>query len=306
MTPPVTNAKGAIACALGAMAVFGFIDNLMRIGTDTGGLWQFHVLRSLLALFLIALAARLWRVGLRPKSPKWVGLRTVMTTGSMVIYFGCLGALPIAQAVAGLFTAPLFTVLITMIVLREPIGARRISAVMLGFLGILLVLRPDTEGISPATVFPLMAGALYAVGNIITRRHLAEEETLTLLAAFFGCMMLVGIGGVIFAGAFIAEVPAGADGFLYRGWVTPDAGFLALIIIQGVGSVVGVGLAVRAYQLADPSYVSVFENAMIFFATLWAFILWREVPDAMVLAGLGCIVAAGVIISVRTRRVAVA
>lgn len=305
MTSPVSNHSAAVACALSAMAVFGLIDNLMRIGTATGGLWQFHLLRSVLALLLLWAAAMAWGIALWPKRPRWVGLRSIMTTTAMVIYFGCLGVLPIEQAVAGLFTAPLFTVLITMVVLREPIGARRIAAVLLGFLGILLVLRPDAQGSGAATVFPLLAGATYAVGNIITRRECAQEETLSLLAGFFGCMMCVGAVGLLMVGVFVTEAPAGADGFLYRGWVTPQGGFLWLILIQGIGSAIGVGLSIRAYQLADPSTIAVFENAMILFATIWAFVLWGEVPGAVTLLGLACIVAAGIVISVRSRALAV-
>ncbi|MEL6572345.1 MAG: DMT family transporter [Pseudomonadota bacterium] len=291
----------AVICSILAMAVFGLVDNFIGLAAETASLWQFHFLRSALALILLLGLARLmgWRLGVH--QPRAVMLRTFFAGAAMVIYFGCLGYMPIAQAVAGLFTAPLFVVIFSAAIWKERIGPRRISAVMLGFVGILLVLRPDASGIGPLSVMPLVAGAMHALGTITTRRWCADESTFALLGAFFFVMLLVGAMGMVVVGAMVTTPPVGADGFVFRGWTPLNQVFVLVVVAQSVGSLIGVGLIIRSYQLAEPSFIAVFENTMIVFATVWAFFLWGEWPDGWALWGIGLIILAGSIIALRTR-----
>ena len=208
--------------------------------------------------------------------------------------------LPISQAGAGLFTAPLFVVIFSVIIFRETVGPRRSFAVALGFAGILLVLRPDAQGLGWVTFFPILSGAFHAIGIIMTRKWCEEEGTLTLLAAFFGFMMIAGCVGLLVVGAIFTDVPAGPDGFVFRGWVPFAGTFMIIVLVQGVGSLIGVGLIIKAYQMAESSFIAVFENAMIVAATLWAIILWKEVPDMIGVLGLACIIISGIIISIRS------
>lgn len=300
METPVNRPILAAVLALLAMGLFGLIDNYMRLAADTGSLWQFHLLRSVIALVLLGIVAAVMRISLRPKRPRNVLARSLLNGFAMVIYFGCLGFMPIAQVVAGLFTAPIFVVLFSVIFFGEKVASRRIIAVILGFVGIVLALRPDAADFGAVTLLPVLAGATYAMGNIATRRWCGGEGTLVMLASFFSVMLSFGAIGVALIAVLQPDVPAGPDGFVIRGWVTPDPVFAAIIVVQGVGSLIGVGLSIRAYQLADASFVAVFENTLLVFATVWAVILWGEVPDTLGLVGLACIAAAGVIIAIRS------
>lgn len=290
----------AAGLVVGAMALFGLIDNFVRLAAADGGLWQFHLLRSVVALIVLVPMAAMMGVSLRPKRPGAVLARSVLNSVAMVIYFGCLGFMPIAQVVAGLFTAPIFVVLFSVLFFGQTVGPRRIVAVVIGFGGAVLALRPEVGSVTLWTAVPVLAGAVYALGNIATRRWCEGEGTLTLLGAFFACMMVWGALGVLALTLFPVPVPEGGDGFITRGWVWPDGIFGIMIVVQGLGSLVGVGMTIRAYQMADATYVSVFENLLLVFATLWAAILWAEIPDAVALTGLAMIVTAGVIIALRS------
>ena len=289
----------AIVLVICAMALFGLIDNFIRLAAQTGGLWEFHFLRSVVALTILAVAARVMRVRLRPHSPRRVIGRSLLNTVAMVIYFGCLGLMPIAQVVAGLYTAPLFVVIFSLVFWGERVGPRRITAVLIGFAGIVMVIRPDQSGLTALSLLPVLSGAAYALGNMVTRRWCAAEGTLTLLGGFFGCMMIVGAVGCIVIAVMQPGVADGADGFITRGWVWPAGLFGLMVVVQGVGSLIGVGLSIRAYQLADATLVAVFENTLLAFATLWAFMLWGEWPDAVGLLGLALIALAGIVIAIR-------
>lgn len=289
----------AALLVLGSMALFGLIDNFMRLAAETGGLWQFHFLRAVAALAILVPLALVLGKPLRPRLPGRVLLRSGLNSFAMVIYFGCLGFMPIAQVVAGLFTAPIFVVLFSALFFGERVSARRLLAVALGFLGILLALRPEAGDLSLLSVVPVLAGAFYGLGNLVTRRWLGAEGTLTLLAWFFGMMLLWGGLGCILIALWPQPVAPGAAGWATRGWVAPEGVFLAMILVQAVGSIIGVGLSIRAYQLADATMVAVFENTLLVFATIWAIILWGEVPDAVTLAGLALIALAGVLIALQ-------
>jgi drug/metabolite transporter (DMT)-like permease len=79
--------------------------------------------------------------------------------------------------------------------------------------------------------------------------------------------------------------------------VAPEGAFGAIILVQGVGSLLGVGMIVRAYQMADAAVVAVLENTLLVFATLWAVVLWDEVPAPAEALGLVLVVAAGVLVA---------
>lgn len=294
------NTRLAIICSLSAMMLFGLIDNFIRMIAATGSLWQFHMIRSVVALTVLVMVARWFGIALGAKHTGRVASRTFFAAVAMVIYFGCLGVMPVAQAVAGLFTAPIFVVIFSALFFGEKVGIRRVMAALLGFVGIIFVLRPDAQGVGVLTFLPVLAGAFYAMGNLLTRRWCSEEGTLTLLGAFFLAMLLTGTAGTVLVNALVVDVPDGDIGFVFRGWVPFEGIFMIMTLVQGIGSLLGIGLMIRSYQLAEASFIGVFENAMIVFATLWAAILWAEYPDALALVGIACIVASGIIISIRT------
>lgn len=298
----MSNRAQAVGLVLVAMGLFGLIDNFMRLAAADGGLWQYHLLRSIVALaVLIPLAAAL-RISLRPLNPRLVLGRTMLNSSAMVIYFGCLGFMPIAQVVAGLFTAPLWTVIFTVGLFGEKVALRQMLAVILGFAGIVIALHPAAGELTIWTLLPILSGAFYGLGNIVTRRWCGAEGTLTLLGAFFAMLGLVGAVGLLALWVWPLPVLPGADGFITRGWVNPTSTFWIVVVVQALGSLLGVGLSIRAYQIAPPTFVSVFENTLLVFATVWAVILWQEWPDALGLSGLAMIAVAGVIIALPDRR----
>ncbi len=290
----------AAVLVLMAMTLFGLIDNFMRLAAESGGLWQFHLLRAVVALVLLVIVAWMFGISLRARRPGRVLARSALNSTAMVIYFGCLGFMPIAQAVAGLFTAPIFVVIFSVLFFGEKVGPRRILAVGIGFAGIILALRPEAGDLTIWSVVPVLAGAFYGLGNLVTRKWCAGEGTLTLLGGFFAMMGLSGAIGVVALALWPLPVAPGGDGFITRGWVATEGIFLTMILVQGVGSLLGVGLVIRAYQLADPTMVAVFENTLLLSATLWAVLLWGEVPDALGILGLTLVGAAGVLIALRS------
>jgi drug/metabolite transporter (DMT)-like permease len=222
----------------------------------------------------------------------------------MVFYFGALAFLPVAQAVAGLFTAPLFVLAISVVWLRVRPRAEVVAAVLIGLVGSLMVLRPDPSALRPALLLPIAGAAFYALSALATRRICAGESALSLLAGFFVAMLGFSVIGALATAGNAA--PPGPDGFLARGWVAPSAQVLALTAVQAVASVICVGMITRAYILAEAPQVAVFEYSLLIFAAIWGFLLYDERIDAVGVLGMALILASGALLFRAERRAATA
>lgn len=276
------------------MALLGLSDNLVILVADDTGLWQFHFIRSALALPLILIVAAAYQRRLRPVRPVAVVLRSFFVSLSMVFYFGALAFLPVAQTAAGLFTAPIWVLLIAFAGLGQRVSALNVLAVIVGFGGVIAVLQPDFAAFTPALVMPIAAGMVYAIGAIATRRYCAQENTLTLLTGFFVAILIWGAIGVIALAVWQPAVPAGAEGFLLRGWVPMTAELWGLIAVQSLAAVIGVGLITRGYLLAEAAFVSVFEYTLLIFGAVWGWLLWGQALNALAFAGIALIILSGI------------
>lgn len=277
------------------MTLIGWIDNYVALIAAHGGLWQFHATRAVFALPLIVLIALAAGARLRPVRTGAVVLRTLALATSMLFYFGSLALMPIAVVGAGLFTAPIFVQLISVVFFGVRLGRWRILAVAVGFAGVLTVLRPWEGGLSAMAFLPIIAGFLYALAGVLTRHTCAGESTWTLLFGFFlalGAMGAVGLG----------LRPAGmGETFFHTGWVSPDTTFLFWTAMQAVVSIAGVGLITRGYQIAEPTYVTVFEYWFLVSATFFAWAIWGDTLDAPTVLGIAMIAGAGITIVLRSR-----
>ena len=302
MTAAADRTLAAAAAILGYAIIIGFTDNFVRVIAADAGLWQFHALRGVMAMAILGVAARPLGLRLAPRNLRAVAGRSLIHGCAMLIYFGCLAFLPVATVAAGLFTAPIFVLLISRFAFGHPVGPYRIAAVLIGFLGVILVLGPASgERIGAATVLPVAAGALYALGNLATREWCAGETAETLLAGFFVTLGLFGLIGVIGLALWPVPVPEGAAGFVLRGATVPTGRFLIWTFVQAAGSLIGVGLMIRAYQIAAASRVAIFEYVILPASALWSYLLWAELVSPRAALGMGLIFLAGLIIVLRRR-----
>ena len=289
-----------------AMSIIGFADNLVQVIAEDIGLWQFHLLRTLMALPVMAVFSKLAGAGLWPRRWWPVLLRTGLLTTSMLLYFASLPMMPIAQAAAGLFTSPIFVLIFSVVFFRLRIGIWRIAAVLLGFAGVLIILRPDAPGFDPLLLMPVVAGAFYAMSTIATRQWCADEGTTSLLMVSF---MALGLAGL--AGSLVLAVLPAPDALLARAefffapWAAPSLPVWGLIAVQALVSLIAVAALTRGYQSAETSYVTVFEYSFLIMASFWAWILWGAIPQASDVIGIATIIAAGTIIALRSGRVSV-
>lgn len=294
MTQQIAPTRAALSILAG-MAILGLSDNFLLNITDNGSLWQFHLLRSVMALCIVLVVALLGGGVIRPKRPWAVAARSAIQGLSMLIYFGCLAILPVGLVVAGFFTSPLFVALIAAVFQGKRITSVHGFAIILGFVGALSVIRPDPTNFEWVVFLPIVAGLFYAIGAVATRAWCEGESTLSLTVGFFLILALLGaVGCLIFPG-----IGAGADGFAVRGWMPLNVELLFWIAVQAVATLIGITFLFRGYQIGEASSVAVFEFSLLIFVSVWAWYLWGQAVTPLAFLGMFLIILSGVVIAVR-------
>jgi drug/metabolite transporter (DMT)-like permease len=297
---PQTRPMAAALSMVTAMCIIGAIDIYVVVIAQTISVWQFFVVRMVLMLPMVVLASALGFGTLRVRNAKAVVLRSLLIALGMVCYFGALAFMPIAMALAGLFTSPIFVLLFTAYGLGQRIGPWRILAVAIGFAGILVVLGPSGTALGWIIALPILGGVLYAVGVVATRAFCAGESTLALLLGIF--LAQGALSGLVLGVLTVLQPDMGTGGmaFLTRGWVWPMTDALPLVMLQAVGAFFGVGLLNRAYQLGEASHVAVFEYSIMIFGPFFGWVLLSQPITALEGVGIVLIASAGIIIALRS------
>jgi S-adenosylmethionine uptake transporter len=286
-----------IAFILVGASVFPVQDVLIKSLSGDYAVLQIVFVRSFVALGLFAWL--LWRErdsATYPIQQPWLHvIRGLLGLLSFTTYYMALAALPLATVTSVAFAAPLFVTVLSALVLGEPVDRRGWTAVMLGFVGVLVVLRPGAAAFEPAALLAVLSALCYAISQTITR-HLGRTAsgativfTATLVAA-----VVAATSGVAATGGGRGAGLHPSLAFLVRGWVLPPWGALGRMALCGLISSVGIYCLTQAYRVAPASTVSPFEYVMIGWAVLWGYVFWGDVPGPSTLLGLAATVAAGV------------
>ena len=283
---------------LASMAILGLSDNLFYFTQDAMGLGQFHALRAFLSILLLVPFAMMMKISLRPLRWRQTLMRTVLITIAMILYFGSLPIISVAEAAASLFTSPIFVLLFTALIYKEAIGWRRITAVAIGTLGVIIVLRPGGNGFQLLQLMPVAAGAFYALSSMVTRRWCADENPIRMVCVY---QLLIGsIGG---ASAYYFGIMPVSDSlfetapFFFTSWQPMEFMAWVWMFLQAFLSVIALVLLTKGYQSADTSYVAIFEYSLLIFASIWTYILWGTNLPLSSFIGFAMIAVSGVIIS---------
>ncbi len=286
----------AALLAIGASAILSFIDNFVGEISEEAGLWQFQITRTLMALPLLYLGVRVFKAKILPSNIKLLVVRSVIVSAGLLMYFATLGFLPVTQAAAGLFSAPIWVLIFSATLFSQRLGVLQILATLGGFAGVLILLKIDPRSITLLTSLPLIAGAFYGLGMMVTR-HWCASENLASLA--FGIFITMGIFSILPL-TYFTIWPSNSEVslFIMRGYQPVSATFYWLTLLQAVGAVIAVSLISQAYRIGDPTYVAVFEYSFLIFAAIWTFLLWNKGIGIDAVFGIALIIVCGSIIAI--------
>jgi drug/metabolite transporter (DMT)-like permease len=296
------NRLHGIGAILAAMLVLSAQDAFIKSISTAYPLHQIILVRACVALSLVSLVVR-WEGGLgilRSSRPGLQALRGLLIVMANTMFFLGLAALPLAEAVAIFFIAPVFITALAAPILGERIGPYRWTAVIIGLLGVIIMMRPGTGAFRPEAFFPVGAALAYALMQMLTRRlgvvSKASALAFYIQLTFVIISTLIGLslGDGRFAGSGHPSLE-----FLMRAWTRPDPADLALMILIGVLSAVGSYMMSQAYRKGEAAIIAPFEYLALPLSVMWGYLLWSELPNGTAWLGMALIVGAGLFLFYR-------
>ncbi len=271
---------------LAAILFFSGLDATAKYLTQTYPVmqvvWARYAVHFVLGVLLLSGGG--WKSVFRPNRPWLQAGRSAALLVATICFFSALRFIPLAEATAIIFVAPFMIVGISVFFLGEHVGIRRIAAVGVGLVGVLVILRPGAGAVHWAAFLPLVTAAGYAIYQVLTRMVAAADPPLVSLfyAALFGTVVM----------SFIVPFH----------WVTPSAFDLAAMVALGLFAAIGHWLVILALQYATAAELAPFHYVQMPLATATGLILFGDFPDRWTILGAGMIVASGLFVLYREAR----
>ncbi len=298
-TPVVPKASRqvvlGIAAAMAGSAVFSLNDLCIKQLSGAYALHQVILVRAFVGLaFILGFAAvsgqrRIWRT----RRPWMHTIRATIVMISNATYFLGLAALPLADAAAIGFVAPLLLTMLSVVVLGEKVGWHRWGAVVVGLIGVVVMLRPEGQ-FHWVAVLVLISALCYATTQTMTRMMRETESAVTFgiytQVAFIVVSSTMGffVGDGHLAGSADASLA-----FLFRPWVIPAAGDWLFFLGTGVSVAIGGLLMSQAYRMNEAALVAPFEYTSMPLAVIWGLLVFGTFPDTQGWIGIALIIGAG-------------
>lgn len=273
-----------------SMAAFTFNDTVMKTIGDGLPFAQLLFLRGVFATVLIAGLA--WATGamrarLSRREVRLIALRGLTEIGAAYFFITALFNMPLANVTAILQSLPLTVTLAAALMFREPVGWRRFSAIAAGFIGVMLIVRPGPDGFNPYAVYALIAVVCVTARDLVTRKldrstpsMLVTLGTSSIITVSFGSAALVADWQPVAPGQWIAILAASV--FIF-------GGYLFSVLVMRIGEI---------------SFVAPFRYTGMIWALLLGLVVFGDWPDALTMLGLGIVVASGVFMLWRERKLA--
>lgn len=272
-------------------------DVIFKFATAGGTIWQYFLLRSLIAVPVLLGIALLWGDGTATwvrAVRLWPMVRAFLFVLMFSVTYAALPVLPLATLAAGLYTSPLFVAALSALLTGEPVRWRGWCAIALGFGGVLLILRPGTEAFTWYTLLPVLGGLFYALSALVTRSKCRDVAPATLGVSVNIALVVM---GAAVSGLFLIWPPApesvAISPFLLGTWHVFGA-LEWMFVVMLAALMVGNSIVVSAaYQSAPPFIIATFDYNYLIFMTVFGVVLFSEIPDWQTVMGMVMIVGAG-------------
>jgi len=263
---------------MASMAAYLVNDTLVKFAGQTVAPAQLIFVRGLMAFAFILLAARLTAAPIRLAhcNNRWVIARALIDAGATFAYLTSLLHLPIANATAINMAAPLFIAVLAVVLLGERAGWVRWLTIAAGFVGVLLIIQPRSEGFNAFSVLCLFATLLHAFRDLVTRRIPPGIASFTITLASLSTVLVI----------------AGLS-LLILGWKPLSAREFGLLAAASVFLAAGYHLVTLAARAGDLTVIAPFRYSGLIFALVAGAAIWGEVPNALGWLGIALLIAAG-------------
>lgn len=282
-TAAIPGALRGLAWMLAGAFLYSVMDVLIKHLEETYSVVQVVFFRNLFAVLPLVLILA-WGRRLGQLATSRLGAqatRSLFWLGATASFFYGLSMMPLADAIAIAFSAPLAVTVLSVLMLGERVGRHRWSAVVVGFGGVLLMVRPTGAVFDPVSLIVLLSAVFYAFTVVMARQLTATETDASIV--FYPSAIAAALSGLI----------------LPPWWLTPDWLDFAELAATGIIGLFAQFAVIKAIRLADVSLVAPLDYTAILWATLFGFLFWGVVPGAAILAGAALVITSGIYITHR-------
>ena len=297
------NPKGILYILL-AMMVFSVQDGIMKHIYNFVSLYEVYLTRTIISFVLILIFLILTKkpIVFKSKYPVLTFLRVILFFFGFSSFYISLTVLPLGTATALFFVTPFLITIFAHFFLKEEIGIRRWSAVVVGFIGVYVTLNPDFSNFNYLSLLPIFCAFCYSLSMIIIKKTSDKDSVYTQTFTFY-------IGAIILSIIFYFIIGDGqyntsdhpASQFIFREWFVDFKSNVLLMSITGVTATVAFLLLFTAYSIASPSVISPFEYSILFWSPLIGWLYFDEIPTLSTVVGILIIVSSGIYIFIREK-----
>ena len=297
------NPKGIILILL-AMIVFSVQDGIMKHIFTFVSLYEVYLIRTVVSFLLILVFLKLTKkpIVFKTQYPLLTFCRVILFFFGFSSFYISLTVLPLGFATALFFVTPFLITVFAHFFLKEEIGIRRWSAVVVGFVGVYITLDPDFSNFNYLSLLPIFCAFCYSLSMIIIKKTSDKDSVYTQTFTFY-------FGAIIFSTIFYFIIGDGqynttdhpASQFIFREWFVDLESSILFMVATGVTATVAFLLLFTAYRIASPAVVSPFEYSILLWSLLIGWIYFDEIPRLNTVIGILIIVSSGIYIFIREK-----
>ena len=303
MSTQNNNPKGIVFILI-AMMVFSVQDGIMKHIYNFVSLYEIYLIRTIVSFVLILLFLIITKKPIVFKSqyPLLTFTRVILFFFGFSSFYVSLTVLPLGTATALFFVTPFLITIFAHFFLKEEIGLRRWSAVVVGFIGVYVTLNPDFSNFNYLSLLPILCALCYSLSMIIIKKTSDKDSVYTQTFTFY-------IGAIIISIIFYFIIGDGkynvsdhpASQFIFREWFVDFNSNILLMTATGVTATLAFLFLFTAYSIASPAVVSPFEYSILFWSPLVGWLYFDEIPSLNTVIGILIIVSSGVYIFMREK-----
>ncbi|MDJ0780144.1 MAG: DMT family transporter [Gammaproteobacteria bacterium] len=296
---PVSRTPQGIAAIILGMLLFVCQDAMMKSLLGDFPVWPLLLVRAVVCSLVMVPLILYFGPPHRILTPLWPlhVARAMLFAFGFSLYYAAFPFMTLAAVTTIFFAAPLLTAVFAAVFLKEHIGIHRISALVLGFVGVMVAMKPGADSFQWVSVLPLICAFSYATSQMLARR-IGDRDTAMVAGAY--TIILAGLFVLPLGWALNALFDIGAEAAHLRwSWQAFSVGILPWLVLLGAIGMVGWTLLSRAYQVADVGAVAPFEYAYLPLAAALGYLAFDEVPTWNTLVGMALIIVSGVYIGYR-------
>ena len=292
---------GILLIILG-MSLFSIQDVVIKLMASDGSLLQIIVLRGIIGTCFISafLYIRGRPIIFTTAYPILTTIRATFFFFGFMSFYTALSLMPIAEATALFFVSPFFITIFSRIFLGNAVGWYRMGAILTGFIGTLMIVKPSTSNFQWAYLLPLFTAFSYSISMILAKQTRKKDTVFQQSFHMYFASTICGIATLLLAKSlgWSFEGVGGLE-YVFRPWVFDDVVIISAVLMISLIATIGTLCLITAYRISQPPVIAPFEYTMLIISIIIGYMLFDEVPDKYSMLGMLIIAASGLFIFIR-------